>query len=1377
MDTELNMRESFSRRPDSRTAGLVPISKILGTARARETRNQFQCSPGQYRFWSLHQLDSAHPALNISVRWRLEGKVFNGNLEKAFRLIIARHPVLRTCFVEVDGEPLQIVLPQITFRIPIIDLMVLPEASALLEVERNAHREARTPFDLSSPPLIRVTHVRLNQDVSILLITLHHIVGDHESINILMRDMCEICTALHKGRLPMLPVLPLSYGDFVVRQARLEILARNANTEFWKRALQGIKPFEIQPDHPRPQVLTTHANVMSAQLETRLIHGLTVIAQQQDGTLFNAVLAVLLMLLHRYTGETDIAIGSEATGRDNKELENVLGLFSNPVVLRNDLSGDPDFAELLRRVGIAVTGSLKHQAIMFEKLVEMVSPQRDPSRHPLFSVNFSFQPAPGILKKEIKDIEAGFRLTASPRHSAGAICDLSFLIFEGSEGWQISCEYNIDLFEGATVKRLLRHFTMLLRSIVADPTQKISRLPILDEAERRALLIENNRTAMIYPRHLTFPQIFQAQAARTPEAVALICGEQTMSYRDLDMASNRLAHELHRRGVNPGSRVAVFLDRSPDLVVALIATLKSGSAYIPLDPAYPAERLGHVFENSKPALVITRAELHERLGASTAPVLLIDADGSRLSEQSMEPLAASASPEDPAYIIYTSGSTGRPKGVVIPHRGLVNLLYAMRSRPGITLEDTVVCVSTISFDIAAMELFLPLIVGARLVLAKEQERIDGSALLSLLQRQHATFMQATPATWRLLLETDWHGQPPLKMLCGGEALPRKLAEKLLQCGGELWNMYGPTETSIWSSVLQIMPGEGPVLIGPPIANTQFYILDHHQQLVPHGVPGELYIAGDGVALGYLDLPELTAERFVPDRFKSGAAKMYRTGDMVRMKQQGCMEYLGRTDHQIKLRGFRIELGEIEAVMLRHPAITEAVAVLGQDASGESALWAYAVALPAATQSETATLSSALRASLAQSLPGYMCPSSIVILDALPRTPNGKIDRRSLPPPTAAPCPNRKETSQLLNEVERRLATIWSSSLGIESIDKTADFFELGGHSLLAARLLARIENEFAQRLSLFTLFKVPNIEAQAKLLMQGNQREYDFRQVVRFRPAGSKRPLIAIHNTGVCYYQLSKQFDADQPLTALQLFDPSIANPDLPKTIEEIAAGYVQLIYKFQPAGPYHLIGWCVGGVLAFEVGRQLAAAGHEVPMLFIIEAWAPGHSRRISRWRAILADYSYRWQLIAADWQRVMWRQQSFGMFLARRTLAKKLLRWFGLVQNQESGRVTFETRDVSAENYDQWLLGYLEDAERCYQPKPYSGKIILLRSALEPHGIFLDRLMGWSAFATGGVELAVIDGDHFTIFQGRGLEQMAKHIAGVLDSLEDGTRLREAK
>ncbi|MHB8455403.1 MAG: non-ribosomal peptide synthetase [Acidiferrobacterales bacterium] len=1326
---------------------------------AEEKNLQFPCAPGQRHLWLLHQLNPGDPSLNLSVCWRLEGIVSSAEIERAFRVIMTRHQALRTFFEAVGENVTQIVERHVSFDISVVDLTGLPEAHAQIEVERIARLGASTPFNLLALPLARVTHLRLCNDVSVLLMTVHHIVCDAESMNILARELSEICSASHVRRPPVLPDLPISYGDFSARQAEQATASRQKiNADFWERALYAFKYFEIQADRVRPPILTMSGGIESVTLDRELTNDMAHLGGRCGTTLYVVVLSALMTLLHLYSEEKEIAIGAQFVGRDDVGLDSLVGLFSSILVVRADLSDDPGFLALLARIRDDLVEISKHRHIAPEDLIKIVNPERDLSRHPLVSVNF-------IFRSSFKaNSGTCFNLVELPAFSAKTDCDMNFSVIEEPEGWRLSCEYNRNLFESRTIARILNQFKTLLRAVVSDPSAKISSLSALDDIERYELVVEGNCTSEIYPQDLTLPQLFEIQASRVPEAVSVVCGGRSISYRELDIASNRLARELRERGVEANGRVAVFLDRSPEMVVAILAILKSGGAYIPLDPAYPAERLQYVFENSRPAAIVTRASLRDVLMHVSVPVIVIDSDACSIGKQSAAPLVPVAMPADLAYIMYTSGSTGRPKGVAIQHRALVNLLCAMRRRPGLADDDTVVSVTTISFDVAVLDLFLPLVVGAKLVLAKELERADGSALLELLRRHGATFMQATPVTWQLLLEAGWHGNPPLKMLCGGEAMPRKLAERLLKCGGELWNMYGPTETAVWSSALRVETGEGPVPIGPPIANTQFYVLNSHQELAPYGVPGELFIGGDGVALGYFDLPEITNEKFVPDKFRNiPGAKLYRTGDIVRIRQRGCMEYIGRTDHQIKLRGFRIELGEIDAVLLRHPYVAEAVAVLGKDSAGEDAILAYVVA-DGAYQELPEVLIGALRTGLIQSLPGYMHPASIAILDVLPRTPNGKLDRLSLP--TSVPVGQQsRQSAQPLNQTGHRLAKIWSSILGLEVGDETANFFELGGHSLLAARLLSRIEAEFGQRMSLLTLFEAPTIREQAKLLMRSDQREYDFRQVVWLQPNGSKPPLIAIHNTGVYYYNLSRRLGPEQPFMALQLFDPSIAFQNSSQTLVSIAAEYVQLIYKFQATGPYNLIGWCVGGVMAFEVARQLVEAGHEVPLLAMIDAWAPGHNRRLSPLRAVLADYSYRWRLIGADWQKVMSREQTLGMFLAQRTVSKRLLRLLGRSRSDAQASVSFETRELSAENYDQWLLGYLEEVAQGYEPGQYSGKITLLCSAREPKGLFLDPQMGWSAFVSGGIDVAVIDGDHFTVFQRRGLDQMASHISAEID------------
>jgi amino acid adenylation domain-containing protein len=1101
---------------------------------------------------------------------------------------------------------------------------------------------------------------------------------------------------------------------------------------FWLRSLQSLSPFELPSDHARPPVQTSNSAIASLPLDRSLVDALRDLSRRHGCTLYMTTLAALLALLHRYTGESDIAIASQSSDDDDD------GRFTNAFVVRSDLSGDPAFAELLARVRDTVVEGLKHLGTPLDRVIEMLAPARDPSRPALCSIRFTFQ---------------------VPPRATGARYDLDFSMIERPDGWGASCEYNTDLFAPATAARLLGHFANLLRAAVAEPAQPIGTMPMLDAEERRALVADGNRTDASYPEHLTVAQLFERQVQRTPDATAVTCGELELSYRELERAANGLAHRLRDCGVGRGSRVSIFLDRSPDMVVALLAVLKAGGAYVPLDPGHPPARLAQIVGDAQPALVLTEPAARARLPDSVDAAALMVLDGAPARDAPPQP---AASPEDLAYVIYTSGSTGRPKGVQITHRALTNLLWSMRGTPGLAPDDTLVAVTTISFDIAALELFLPLIVGAKLVLASETEAGDGGALAALLLRHRATVLQATPVTWQILLAGGWRPHAALKMLCGGEALPRALADRLLVNGGELWNMYGPTETTIWSSALRVGPGAGAVPIGPPIANTQFHVLDANGQLVPAGVPGELCIGGDGVAAGYLNLPEKTRERFVPDPLRGRAgARLYRTGDRVRRRPRGELEFLGRMDHQVKVRGFRIELGEIETVIRAHAQVADCVAVAVPDASGETAIRAYVVARRAETAA--AAMIESLRSSLRQALPGYMCPAAIVVLAALPRTPNGKVDRNALPAPAPEPALETSlEDGVAPSAVEQRLAQLWCAVLQVSEVGVNANFFEVGGHSLLAVRLLARIEAVFGTRLSLAALFANPTVAGLARLLTHGDPRAFDFRQVVALQPDGARPPLIALNNTGI-YYALSKRLGADRPFTSLQLFDPSVPRASLPQTLEDIAAEYVQLIRRVQRTGPYALLGWCVAGTLAFEVARQLRASGQAVSRLILFDTLAPGHLRRLPWFKAVLADYAYRWNLIAADWRRARQGPRALAVFLGNRASVRKLRQWFAR-RAELPARAPAPGVALTPGEFDQWLLGYLEETAASYQPQPYAGAVTLFRSSQEPAGRFIDPQMGWGAFAEGGIEVAVIEGDHFSIFQEPAVWQVAQRIDSAL-------------
>ena len=1322
-----------------------------------ETRRavQYPASLAQQRFWVLDKLEPHNPALNVAVRWRIEGDLPAELIEKAFVQILERHETLRTSFIEIDGEPFQVVQPNVSLRVPSIDLTARPEAEASAECDRIARAEATTPFNLAIAPLIRVTCVRVRPDIAVVLVTAHHTICDGWSIGLLAHEMGAICAALQAGRRPDLPDLPISYATYAIQQR--EAVFGDGLTpeiEYWSRALDGLQYFELPSDFSRTTARGSAGAIQSQLLNRALTDKLLLVARQNGCTLFMLAYSALVTLLHRYTGDTDIAVGTQVAGRYQVETENLVGLFVNTLVLRADLAGEPTFSDVLGRARDFILGALEHEAMPFEKVIEVLAPERRPGNNAVFSINFIYQ------RSFIANTDYGtFRLVDLPSWSAGALHDLNFFMVERPEGWRLSCEFNRALYLEASIERLLRHFVHILSAIAGDPTLPIAAIPILDQSERHYLVVECNATAAAYPRDLALPELFARQAAKTPGAIAVVSGAQSLTYRDVDQRSDALARQLLSRSFGPSARVGVFVNRTADLVVAPLAILKAGNAYVPLDPSYPPARLAQIIDQSGLVAIIAESEAVP-LALRSVPIVALSS-ASHPATMANGPAMPSIQPEDTAYVIFTSGSTGQPKGAQISHGALTNFLYAMRGTPGFTAQDTVVAVTTICFDIAALELFLPLTLGAKVVIAGEEETRDGRLLLSLLKRAEAGILQATPATWELLIEAGWRGDPELRMLCGGEPMSRHLADRLLDRSPELWNMYGPTETTIWSSAKRITRGDGPILIGPPTANTQFYVVDRNDALVPQGGVGELLIGGDGVAVGYWDMPALTRERFSADWFRDApGAKLYRTGDLVRMRENGDFQYLGRNDQQIKLRGFRIELGEIEAILSRHGAVRRATAIAAESAPGETAIFAY-VTLHRGETARREEIVEALWADVAAMLPGYMRPQSIVVLDAIPLLPNGKIDRKAL---RASGSQKRAQLPQLqpLDEFETNLAQIWCDILGIESVDASANFFELGGHSLLAARLLAQVEAVTGRRISLSALFESPGFRAFANLLRSLRPREFDFRKVVRMGPHQARQSIFAINNTGI-FLTLSQRLNEDLSITALQLFDPLIQTDNLPGTIEEAAAQYLRLIREIQPGGPYALLGWCNGGTLAFEIARQLEEAGEVVSRVFLIDTWIPDYHKRQGWLRSGLARYSYRWGLIRNDWALMRSGQKSFWDFIADRPTVQLFYR-----RRKKAKEAFAEPAYAAAQVYDRWLLDHTTEMLKAYEPNPIRGRLTVFRSTSEPTGRFLNSKLGWGGMADD-VDLILIPGDHFTVFSEPGVSIMANCIETAMRSHAD--------
>ena len=1044
----------------------------------------------QQRLWFLDQLQPGSAFYNIPMALRIKGNLQYDAMNQTIAEIIQRHEVLRTTFENVEGKPRVVIHPPEPVTVPITDLQDLPEAERETRARELAKAEAQAPFDLAKGPLFRVQLLKLAEDDHIALVTMHHIISDGWSMAIFVREVGLLYPKYIKGNGQVLPELKIQYVDYAAWQRKWlqgEVLQRQL--DFWKRHLEGAPPvLELPTDKPRPAIQTFNGTVARMAIPSEVLQHVRALSKKENATVFMTVLAAFYVLLHRYSGQDDIVVGTPIAGRSRSELENLIGFFVNTLALRARFTPNITFKELLRQVRETTLGAHAHQDLPFEQLVEELQPERNLSHSPIFQVMFVFQNLP-LERLELPGI------TLQPFEAKPDIAkfDLSLIASEGPDGLMMEWEYNTDLFTEATIRRMMSHFETLLKEALAQPDVPVARLPLLSDEERHRMLVEWNATRKPFDESLCVHQKFEQVAATHPQAIAVELDDQRLTYQELNARANQLAHYLRKQGVGPEVLVGISMDRSIEMVVSMLGVLKAGGAFVPIDPTYPPERVQYMIEDSGIPVLLTQKMVREFLTVpDRVQVIAVDEAWETIAQEPTENPENVTVPENLAYVIYTSGSTGRPKGTLLAHRGLINLAQAQQEAFHITPESRVLQFAALSFDASVWEFVMALLNGATLVLAHREQLVTGQGLEEVLRTKEISIVTLPPSVLAVMPESEL---PALRtIVLAGEKVTGDLVEKWGK-GRQFVDAYGPTETTVCAS-MHVCEGSYPM--GPPIGrginNFELYVLDEHLELVPVGVPGELYIGGPGLARGYLGRPDLTAERFVPHPFsRVGGERLYRTGDLVRWLPQGELEFLGRVDFQVKVRGFRIELGEIEAVLSEHPHIADAAVVAVEDGKGNKRLVGYIVPTGEINIGE-------VKEYLRKKLPDYMVPSVLMVLEEMPLTPSGKVDRRRLPKPSVDREALGTEYVAPRNETEEKLAAIVGELLEIEKVGVYDNFFDLGGHSLLATQFIARIRKEFDVELPLRTIFEkmtVSEIATEIEQLKAQGQTAVDMPKIKR----------------------------------------------------------------------------------------------------------------------------------------------------------------------------------------------------------------------------------------------------------------------------------------
>ncbi len=1305
----------------------------------------FPTSSGQRRLWFLDQLKPGTSAYNLPIALRIEGPLDEGALQKALQEIVSRHEILRTTFDQIENDPIQIVSPSFEFKLKRVDLSLFPAAQRESKANSLIEEEVQRAFDLRRGPLFRVTLYALAMNEHLLLLNMHHIVSDGWSFSVILRELGTYYESFSTGKEPELGELPIQYADYAQwQQEYLSTADFRTKLDFWKEALaEAPQSLDLPIAKPRPRILSLKASTASLLLSEPLIRAVTELSRRQGTTLFMTLMAAFKILLHRYTNQQDIVVGSPVANRNLPEVEDLVGFLVNTLLFRTKLSGELSFNEVLSRVREGCLRAYAYQDVPFEKIVEEFNPDRKLNRNPFFQTLFIYQ------KAFIQPIRIqGISFTPFRIDRKGTQTDLTFFLVEREEGMRLSCEYSTDLFDAPSINRLLAHYQTLLQSIVTKPQAAISELSLLPEAERSQILIEWNQTKAEYPGKKVLHELIEEQVTRTPEATAVTFENNHLSYSELNSKANQLGHYLKKFGVTPNLPVYVCMERSFELVTALLAVLKAGGAYVPLDPEYPEQRLAFMLEDVKSPVVITEERFLNRFSTLTSKIVCLELDSEKIHAEPANNLQTGVQEEDLAYVIYTSGSTGKPKGAMNTHAGISNRLLWMQDEYQLNGSDRVLQKTPYSFDVSVWEFFSPLMTGARLVLAKPGGHRDPEYLATLIQNEQITTTHFVPSMLRLFLDVkDLARCASLqRVICSGEALSIDLVERFhANLGADLHNLYGPTEASVevthWAcdrhgSKRPTVP------IGRPIANTEIYILDANLNPVPVGIPGELHIGGVGLARGYLNRDDLTIEKFIKNPFsKERTERLYKTGDIARFLDDGNIEYLGRVDHQVKIRGMRVELGEIEAALKEVAAVRSAIVTMRHDQVGDQRLVAYVIA------SENETSARELKLHLERKLPAYMIPSAFVLMDSFPHTVAGKIDLLSLPiRDVDASC--EQEFVAPRNVLEQKLVDIWEKTLKIHPISVKDSFFDLGGHSLLAVSLFSEIAAVTGKQLPLATLFDAPTVEGIASILQQESS---GASCLVPINSEGSKLPLFCVHAGGgnvLFYRDLARHLGPDRPFYGVQ---PRGLNGKQERhfRIEDMAAYYLEEIKKVYPSGPYNVGGSSFGGLVAFEMAKQLQEQGDSVGLVALFDTYAPGYLKRHLRTSAGRIKLAFLVDRIVhhVETIRILSPGKKWSYIKVKATKAKNQFRRF---RKRSRRRVTAQLLKSLGRPLPEHLRetqSSIKIAAAAYQPKTYPGVVTLFRASRQPSGIHPDTTLGWGELVTGHLEIHEVHGSHGTI------------------------------